>query len=343
MRSKKVLVGISGGVDSTIATHLLQKEGYEVETLFINTCNNDPIEAKEVAHSLNVPFHTIDMNERFNKYVIQYFIDTYKKGQTPNPCVICNRYVKFQALIDVSKELQIPFVATGHYAKVEYHKKKNRYLLKKGADFKKDQSYMLYNLTQEQLSKAIFPLGKYKKTKIREIAKSLNLKVADKPDSQDICFIPNSDYSKYIQKNTDIEDKEGNIVDMDGNTIGRHKGITKYTIGQRKGIKTDSNKPLYVVDIDIAQNQIIVGEEENIYSKDLKATNLNWISITELKKRMSVKAKIRYSTKEYRCTIKPSEKNTVSVRFSRKQRAITPGQAIVFYKGNTVVGGGLIE
>jgi tRNA-uridine 2-sulfurtransferase len=340
---EKALIGMSGGVDSSVAVHLLKNDGYEVHGVYLKTCNSDPSEAESVAKDLGIDFEVIDVEKDFQKHVIQYFIDTYKEGKTPNPCVICNRYVKFQALIDVAKELHIPNIATGHYAKVEYNRKRNRYILKKGKDKKKDQSYMLYNLTQEQLSKSVFPLGKYTKEDVRAIAKEIGLEVANKPDSQDICFIPDNDYASYIKKNSDMIDREGDIVDINRKVLGKHKGLSKYTVGQRKGLDTKINKALFVVDIDVVKNRLVVGEEGDIYKKDLVAKDMNWISITDLNKRMRVKAKIRYSTKEYGCTIKPIEKGNVSVRFNQKQRAITPGQAIVFYKGNSVVGGGIID
>lgn len=340
---KKILIGMSGGVDSSVAVHLLKEDGYEVHGVYLKTCNSDPSSAISVAKDLGIDLHVMDVEQEFKKKVVKYFIDTYKEGKTPNPCVICNRYVKFQALIDLAKELHIPYVATGHYAKVEYNRKRNRYVLKKAKDKTKDQTYMLYNLTQEQLSKSVFPLGRYTKDTVRNIAKDGDLEVANRPDSQDICFIPDNNYAKFIQENSDMTDREGDIVNLKGEVLGKHQGISKYTVGQRKGIDTKLNNPLFVVDIDIVKNRVVVGNESDIYSKDLIAKDMNWISINDLTKRMRVKAKIRYSTKEYGCTIKPMEKGKVSVRFNQKQRAITPGQAIVFYKGSTVVGGGIIE
>ena len=321
---------MSGGVDSSVSAYLLKKKGYDVQGVSIQTCGNSHSDAKNIAKFLNIPFHIVNIENDFKNYVIQYYIDTYKEGRTPNPCVICNRYVKFQALLKKAKELDIPYIATGHYANVKYDWFRKRYTLKKGKDKSKDQSYVLYNLTQEQLSKCIFPLGNCKKSKVRKIAKKIDMEVAEKDDSQDICF------------NVDINDMGGNIVDTEGNILGRHNGISKYTIGQRKGIKISSKYPLYVVDIDMENNQIIVGKENDILKDELLASNINWVSIEKPKKEIIANVKIRYSTKDAKACIKPKKENTVLVKFNKKQRAITPGQAVVFYKGDTVLGGGII-
>lgn len=348
---KKVLLGMSGGVDSSVAAHLLLQEGYEVVGTTIqmkedkqeSCCKSSATDdAKKVADTLGIEFHVFNMKEQFQKCVIEYFISEYKSGRTPNPCVVCNRFVKFEAILQKAKELNIDYIATGHYANVE----KNidgRYLLKKAKDETKDQSYVLYNLTQEQLSRTLFPLGKFHKTEIREIAKNLGFSVATKPDSQEICFIEDNDYNKFIQENSDINTEKGEFVDIQGNVLGYHDGITKYTIGQRRGIGLSFGKPIYVVDIDIESNRVVLGTNEDIFKKESTAENLNFISTDNLSTPMKVDAKIRYKAQEAPATITPIGDKKVKVVFDTPQRAITPGQSVVFYKDDIVVGGGVIE
>ncbi len=353
---KKVLVGMSGGVDSSVVAYLLKKEGYEVIGATMKlwedanpTCNSLIAiqRAKKVAKELGIPHHIFDFKETFDKNIIQYFISEYLKGRTPNPCVICNREIKFEELLKKAKEMDIDYVATGHYARIVKPSRKtgNRYLLRKGKDKNKDQSYFLYRLTQEQLSKTLFPLGNLTKKKVRKIAKKIGLSIAEERDSQEVCFIPDNDYKKFIEKNIRTTPREGNIVDSKGEILGKHFGIHKYTIGQRRGIKTISNDPLYVIGIDKEKNEIIVGPEESLYTSKLTAKDTNWIIPDLVKEDIPLKAKIRYKAEEVACEIINTEKNNkekITLIFKEMQRAISPGQSVVLYKKDLVVGGGII-
>lgn len=331
---------MSGGVDSSVAAYLLKKKGYEVIGATLQMTDIKDTDAKKVCEYLGIQHIYIDRREEFRKEIINYFLNEYKEGKTPNPCTLCNRKIKFETLIQEANKLNCNYIATGHYARVV--KKGNRYLLKKGKDKTKDQSYVLFNLTQDQLSRCIFPLGNTTKKKIRNIAKDLKLEIAEKKDSQEICFIPDNDHNNYIRNNSSEKFKNGDIVDKEGNILGKHNGIFNYTIGQRRGIKISSKDPLYVVDIDVKRNQIVVGNEDEIYKNKLIATNINWIGIEELRKEMNVKAKIRYSGKESKCKVSKIENDKVLVEFDQEQRAITSGQSVVFYKKDIVLGGGII-
>lgn len=349
---KKVMIGMSGGVDSSVAAYLLQKEGYDVIGVTMQIwpdqqhddgcCSLSSVEdARRVANKFGIPYYVFNMKEDFQKYVIEYFVKEYESGRTPNPCIACNKYIKFGSLLDKAKSIDIDYVATGHYAIIE--KLNGRYILKKSVDDTKDQSYVLYNLTQEQLSKTVFPLGKYKKTEIRRIAKELELNVASKPDSQEICFIDDNDHHRFIKEHTGNEPKKGFFVDTKGNTLGIHEGISKYTIGQRRGLGIVTGKPMFVLDIDVENNTVVLGDNEDLFTKEFLVNDLNWISIEELDRNMEVKAKIRYKTPEESATIIPIENNKVKVIFDKEQRAVTSGQSVVFYIDDTVVGGGIIE
>ena len=352
---KKVLIGMSGGVDSSVAAYLIKKQGFEVigATMKLWEDNNPTCtsilateRAKKVAEDLDIPHYVFDFKETFNKNIIQYFIAEYLKGKTPNPCVICNREIKFAQLLKKAEEMGIDYVATGHYARIvkASWKTNGRYLLKKGKDKNKDQSYFLYRLTQKQLSKTIFPLGNFTKKKVRKIAKKIGLTVAEERDSQEVCFIPNNDYKQFIENNISTAPREGNIVDEKGNILGKHFGIHKYTIGQRKGVNTISNDPLYVIGIEKEKNEIIVGPEESLYTNELTAKDLNWIIPDLVRENIPLKAKIRYMAKEMACEITDIEKdsNKITISFKEKQRAISPGQSVVLYKKDLVVGGGII-
>jgi tRNA-specific 2-thiouridylase len=285
----------------------------------------------------------MNFQEVFEKKVIDYFVNEYQKGRTPNPCIACNKFVKFDALLKKAIAMDVPYVATGHYARVIYDKEKDRYLLKKSATAAKDQTYALYNLTQEQLQHILMPLGDYNKDETRTIAKKLGLGVATKPDSQEICFVEDNHYARFIEERTGLKSKNGYFVDTEGKILGEHRGIIHYTIGQRKGLGIAFGKPMYVIAIDAENNNVVLGESGKEYSDSLIATHLNFIPFDQLETDMKVKAKIRYSAKEAEAVISPCENNSVLVKFKVPQRAITPGQAVVFYDGDIVVGGGTIE
>lgn len=345
---KKVLIGMSGGVDSSVAASLLKKR-YEVigVHLSLGCALNAEESARDLATKLDIPFCSLNLKREFKKKVIDYFVREYSEGRTPNPCVVCNREIKFKALLKKTKELGADYIATGHYAKVVYSGRKKRYLLKKGKDRKKDQSYVLCGLDQKQLEHTLFPLGNLTKEEVKEKAKELG--IHNRPSSQEICFVPNADYRRFLETriNTNKEHettrvREGLIVDREGKVLGRHKGIAFYTIGQRRGLGIALGKPLYVVAIDSNKDVIVVGSEKEILKDELIARDVNWIAIDRLKKPMKVRAKIRYQHREAEATVTPLSKNRVGVKFKKPQRAITPGQAVVFYDKDVVLGGGWI-
>ncbi len=354
---KKVSVGMSGGVDSSVAAYLLKKQGYEVIGVTMQIWQDeDPAAASEnggccglsavddarrVAHMLEIPYYVMNFKQEFKENVIDYFIDEYVHGRTPNPCIACNRYVKWEALLKRSLDIGADYIATGHYARI-VQLDNGRFALKKSATAAKDQTYALYNLTQYQLSHTLMPVGEFTKDEIRNIAEEIGLLVANKPDSQEICFIPDDDYARYIKEETGKEFAPGDFVDMEGKVIGRHKGIIHYTIGQRKGLGIALGKPCFVVDINTETNQVVIGDNIDTFSSTLMANKLNFMSIEKLEGELRVTAKIRYSHKGDLCTISMVDEDVVKVVFDEPQRAITKGQAIVFYDGDIVVGGGTI-
>lgn len=356
--NKKVVIGMSGGVDSSVAAYLLIQKGYEVIGITMKLRSNAAMEingstdgccslsavedARKVCNRLDIPFYVLNFTEIFEEKVINYFISEYFEGRTPNPCIACNKYLKFDALLKKANALEADFVATGHYARIVYDPVLRRYLIKKSATIAKDQTYVLYNLTQDQLSHILMPLGDYTKAQTRAIANKLGLDVANKPDSQEICFIENNDYGKFLMDRRGFDIKPGNFVDINGNILGKHKGIVHYTIGQRKGLGIAMGKPMFVLAIIPDKNIVVLGDENQVFKKELIAENLNFIPFDRLDKTIKVKAKIRYSAEEADAIVTPIENDKVKVSFEESQRAITPGQMVVFYQEDIVVGGGVI-
>jgi len=356
----RVVIALSGGVDSAVAAAILKEEGYQVigATMqiwppdkvipevdhFSGYCGVGTIEeAKRVAHKLSIPHHVMNFKDIFAQKVIADFYKEYSQGRTPNPCIRCNQYIKFGVLLNRAKELGTDFVATGHHARIVKDEAKGRYLLKKGIDRRKDQSYVLYSLTQEQLSRILLPIGNLTKEKVREIARELGLPAATKLESQDICFIPDNNYSNFLKEYVPQAVKPGPILNKEGSILGQHRGIASYTIGQRRGLGISAKEPMYVTAIDQEGNAIMVGSKQEVYSKELIASRLNWITLAELRGTIRAKAKIRYRHKEAEAEVTPLDDSNVHVKFKEPQMAITPGQAVVFYQGDTVIGGGIIE
>ncbi|CBZ03068.1 tRNA 2-thiouridine(34) synthase MnmA [Clostridium botulinum] len=353
---KKVLVGMSGGVDSSVAAYLLKEQGYEVIGVTMQIWQDDEefiekeggccslsavADARRVANKIGIPFYVMNFKDAFKRNVIDYFVDEYMEGRTPNPCIACNKFIKFSSFLDKAMAMGIDYVATGHYAIIEKHN--DRYIIKKSEDDKKDQTYALYNLTQFQLERTLMPCGQYKKSKIREIAKEIGLRVHNKKDSEEICFIPDNDHGRYIKNRFPNKVREGNFVDKQGNILGTHKGIVYYTIGQRKGLGIAFGKPMYVVDINPFRNEVVLGDLEDLLNTELIAKDTNYIPFDTLKEPMEVEAKIRYSQTPSKAIITPIEDGRVRVNFHEKQRAITKGQSVVFYKDDLLIGGGIIE
>ncbi|MBQ7751376.1 MAG: tRNA 2-thiouridine(34) synthase MnmA [Clostridia bacterium] len=352
---KKAVIAMSGGVDSSVAAYLMKKDGYEcigaTMRLFTNDeigiktekscCSLDDVEdARSVAKRLEMPYYVFNFTDEFEKKVIEKFVNSYENGATPNPCIDCNRYLKFEKLFQRMKELRFDYVVTGHYARIE--EENGRFLLKKAKDLSKDQSYVLYQMTQEQLSHTLFPLGNFKKEETRKIAEENGFVNAKKHDSQDICFVPDGDYAKFIENYRGKSYKSGNFVDKNGKILGTHKGIIRYTIGQRKGLGLSLPEPMYVLKKDIEKNEVVLCKNCELFAKELDVNDVNWIAFDTQPESFSAKVKIRYNQTEEPAKITVTGEDSVHIEFETPQRAIAKGQAAVIYDGDTVIGGGTI-
>lgn len=351
---KKAIIAMSGGVDSAVSAYLCKKQGYECigatmklfikdETETEKTCCSlkDVEDARQVSYRLGMEHYVFNFTGEFEDKVIKKFINSYEIGATPNPCIDCNRYLKFEKLYSRMKELEFDYIVTGHYARIE--KCGDRFLLKKAVDETKDQSYVLYSLTQEQLAHTLFPLGEYTKLKVREIAEENGFVNARKHDSQDICFVPDGDYAAFIEEYSGKKYPFGSFVDKTGKVLGEHKGIIRYTVGQRKGLGLSLPAPMYVCSKDIEKNQVVLCSNEELFSKELDAFDFNWIAFENPPECFCAKARIRYNQKEEPARIYVTGPDTVHIEFEKPQRAIAKGQAVVVYDGDTVVGGGTIK
>lgn len=360
MNRKRVVVAMSGGVDSSVAAMLLKEKGYEVIGVTMNlfslpkeACRDRNLrsccgwraveDAHQVAIILGIEHFVVDFRQEFESHVIQNFCKEYLGGRTPNPCIRCNQFIKFQVLLEKAKEIGADFIATGHHARIERDRASGRYVLKKGKDREKDQSYFLYTLNKDELSQTLMPIGYLTKREVRKFARKYQLPVAEKPESQEICFVPDKDYARFLRERFPAAEKPGPILDTNGCVIGEHPGIIHFTVGQRRGIRIASPRPLYVLSIDHEKNAIVVGTYEKLYKKILLASEVNIISGDKVELPLQVSVKIRYKHTEAQALLKLVDSQRACVEFEKPQRAITPGQAAVFYVGDVVLGGGIIE
>ncbi len=358
----RVLAAMSGGVDSSVVAALLRREGYEVIGVTMQVwpdpppgtgaeyggcCSLDAVDdARAVAYRLGIPYYVLNMRDVFADKVIAYFIEEYTRGRTPNPCVMCNHHVKFDALLAKALALECDYVATGHYARVGWDGDRRRYVIRKGVDPRKDQSYALFGLTQAQLRHVLMPLGEFTKDETRALAAELDLPVAQKPDSQEICFVLNNDYRSFLATEAPDAIRPGPILDTRGRRLGTHQGLPFYTVGQRRGLGISSSEPLYVVELDPATNTLVVGTAAELGAAELVASDLNWVSVAGIEGPVRARVRIRYRGAEVPATIRPvgpEGSGRVRVRFEEPQRAATPGQMAVFYDGDLLLGGGIIE
>ncbi len=352
--AKKAMIALSGGVDSSVAAKLIKDKGYDCigVTMRLNSsCVKDEssclteqniLDAQNIADTLSMPYFVFDFEADFDKEVISRFVSAYENGFTPNPCIDCNRYMKFEKLYKIGREKGYDYIVTGHYAAIKYNKKTGRYELKKAKDNTKDQSYVLYSLTQEQLSHTLFPLGEFTKAEIRQIAEQSGFLNAQKKDSQDICFVPDGDYAAFIENYTGRKYPEGNYIDTSGTVLGKHKGIINYTIGQRRGLGIALGKYMYVLSKNAADNTVVLGDESELFYKNVLVKDVNLISVAEIKEPIRAKVKLRYKHTEQPATLIPNNDGTLAVCFDEPQRAPSAGQSAVFYDDDTVIGGGII-
>lgn len=347
--AKRALVAMSGGVDSSVAAYLTKQAGYECVGAIMKLYGSedegvrDAEDAKRVADRLGMPFYIFDMKEEFEREVIKRFTETYERGETPNPCIYCNKYLKFGLFYEKARELSCDYIVTGHYARIVKNEEYEEYELRQALYKEKDQSYVLYSLTQEKLSHVLFPLGELDKEEVRLIAKEQGFLNSERPDSQDICFIPGGDYGKFLREYTKKDYPHGDFVDCHGNVLGEHKGIVGYTIGQRKGLGISAASPYYVCDIRVEENQVMLGANEDLFSNSLTAGDLSWTGSSEPAFPLRIQAKIRYRHKKQWAEAELTKDGKLRLTFDEPQRAVTKGQAVVLYDTDRVLGGGIIK